>query len=100
MREVLFVREAGDLALATSHLLPNPPPQMQRGPAREIELQALALLAALAQNLHTTICRSFTELSSDLRAKFYGGSRLAKSRRSRYSLSPAFAQEPPGPRAI
>jgi len=53
--------------------------------AREIELQALVLLAALAQNLHTTICRSFTELSSDLRAKFGGGSRSAKSRRSRYS---------------
>src|SRR6266566_5537514 len=37
--------------------------------AREIELQ---LLAALAQNLHTTICRSFTERSSALRAKFCG----------------------------
>jgi hypothetical protein len=32
-------------------------------------------------DLHTTICRSFTELSSDLRAKFCGGSRSAKSRR-------------------
>jgi hypothetical protein len=48
--------------------------------AREIELQALALLAALAQNLHTTICRSFTERSSALRAKFCGGSRSATSR--------------------
>src|SRR5262249_41140417 len=38
---------------------------------------------ALAENL-TTICRSFTELSSDLRARFCGGSRLAKSCRSNY----------------
>src|SRR2546429_5808081 len=52
--------------------------------AREIELQALALLAALAQNLHTTICRSFTERSSALRAKFCGGSRSA----TRPSIAP------------
>src|SRR5262245_30500182 len=61
--------------------------------AREIELQALVLLAALAQNLHATICRSFTELSSDLRAKFGGGSRSAKSRRSWYARQPVFSPQ-------
>ena len=61
--------------------------------AREIELQALVLLAALAQNLHTTICRSFTERSSALRAKLCGGSKSAKRgvsvpvRRCRRSLT-------------
>ena len=46
--------------------------------AREIELQALATLAALAQILHT-VCRSFPKISSALSAKVCGGSRSAKS---------------------
>ena len=37
--------------------------------AREIELQVLATLAALAQDLHT-VCRSFPKISSALSAKF------------------------------
>jgi hypothetical protein len=45
--------------------------------AREIELQALATLAALAQILHT-VCRSFPKISSALSAKVCGGSKLAK----------------------
>jgi hypothetical protein len=45
--------------------------------AREIELQALATLIALAQILHT-VCRSFPKISSALSAKVCGGSRSAK----------------------
>src|SRR6266700_3559252 len=62
--------------------------------AREIELQALATLIALAQILHT-VCRSFPKISSALSAKVCGGSKSVPfdgARRGLQSGPPSIAR--------